>query len=102
MMTINLMELNTQALLTVAGAAAVCVLITQWLKQYLKDWRFTNLLAFGITFVLVEAAVVVTGQTTAEGIFQGFITALAGASLATFGYETIINLLGAAGVGPRK
>lgn len=102
MMTIDVLTMTPQDLLTVAGAAAICVLITQWLKQYLADWRWTNLLAFGVTLVLVEAAAVVDGHVDAQEVFGAFITALAGASLATFGYETILNLLGTAGVGPRK
>lgn len=89
---------------TVAGAAAVCVLLTQWLKHYLADWRYTNLLALGITLAVVEiaAALFVEGATLAERLYNGFLLALAGASLATFGYEALANLFGKAGIGPRK
>jgi glucan phosphoethanolaminetransferase (alkaline phosphatase superfamily) len=101
-MTIDIYTLNYTDLLTVAGAAAVCVVLTQWLKQYLPDWRFTNLLALALTTVLAEIAAALSGPFSAQSAFAAFVTALAGASLATFGYETIINLLGFAGMGPRK
>ena len=89
---------------TVAGAAAICVLLTQLLKQYLADWRFTNLLAWALTLAVVEvaAALFVQDATMGERIFNGFLISLAGVSLGTFGYETVVNLLGAAGAGPRS
>jgi hypothetical protein len=38
------------------------------------------------------------GQIAFAAILLGFL----GASVATFGYETVVNLLGKAGVGPRS
>jgi hypothetical protein len=89
---------------TVAGAAVVCVLLTQLLKHYLADWRFTNLLAWGLTLVVVEIAAVafISGGTLWERAYNAFLMSLAGASLSTFGYEAVVNLLGKAGVGPRS
>jgi glucan phosphoethanolaminetransferase (alkaline phosphatase superfamily) len=101
-MTIDIYTMSYQDLLTVAGAATLCAIFTQWLKQYLADWRWTNLLALAITIAFCEAAMVLSGPATGERAFDALITAIAGASLATFGYETIVNLLGMVGVGPRK
>lgn len=88
---------------TVAGAAAVCAVLIQWLKRYIAEERWYNLVGFGLTFVLVEIAglFVVEGPALAERLFVGFFVALFGASLATFGYETLMNLFGLAGIGKR-
>lgn len=102
MMAIDVFTLTYQDLLTVAGASALCVLLTQWVKSYLPDWRWTNLLALGLTIALVLAAAAVDGSMNIEEAFAALLTALIGASLATFGYETILNLLGMAGIGPRQ
>lgn len=89
---------------TVAGSAAICVLLTQLLKHYLPDWRFTNLLSWGLTFAIVELAGIafVSTTTPAERAFNGLLISIAGAALGTFGWEAVFNLLGAAGVGPRS
>ena len=101
-MTIDIYTMTYQDLLTVAGAAALCALLTQWVKAYLHDWRWTNILALGLTIALVLAAAAVDGTMNIEEAFAALLTALIGASLATFGYETILNLLGMAGIGPRQ
>jgi len=89
---------------TVAGSAVLCVLFTQLIKVQLPDWRWTNLLAWGITFTVVQIAGVwfAVELTLAERIYNGFLVSVGGVSLATFGYETLMNLLGLAGVGPRS
>jgi len=102
MMAIDVFTMTYQDLLTVAGAAALCIMLTQWVKAYLHDWRWTNLLALGLTIALVLAAAAVDGSVNIEEAFAALLTALIGASLATFGYEAILNLLGLAGIGPRK
>lgn len=88
-------------LTTVAGAAVVCVVMTQWLKQGI-DSRLTNVLALVVTLLLVETAVIITEGTSPANLLSGFIVALLGASLATFGYELVSNLLGFAGIGDRQ
>jgi hypothetical protein len=89
---------------TIAGAAALGVLITAWLKKFLPDWRYTPLLCLGITFVLVEIAggAFVHDVDIWERLYTGFLVALGGASLATFGREGLLNILGVAGVGARS
>lgn len=104
MFDLSMFPVTIDAAFTIAGAAVVCVVLTQLLKHYLPDWRFTNLLAWLVTLIVVEIAGLFA--TPAGGIPQqlyvGFLYSIFGVSLATFGFETIANLLGKAGVGPRK
>jgi uncharacterized protein (DUF486 family) len=93
-----------EATLTVVGIAFVTYVVTALLKQYLPDWRFTNLLAWGIAFVVAfVAAVGVAGWNVYKAdLFKAFMTALFGVGLATFGHEFMANMLGYFGVGTRK
>ena len=92
-----------EAFLTVAGVALFGGLVTQWLKLYLPDWRFTQLL----TLVLCEAAAVVTRfvqaawQPSSEQVWGAVVIGFFGACAATFGYEAIENIRGKLGAGPR-
>ena len=103
-MDLSIFPTEASAVFTIAGAAVLTLLLIQWIKHYLPDWRWTNLLALGLTFVLVEiaAGAFVEGWTLWERLYRGFLIAFAGASLPTFGYELLMNLAGLAGVGPRK
>lgn len=92
------LPLTPAGFLDVRIAAVVCLLSTQWLKRYLPDWHPTNLLALGITVVVEVIAAALSGS----GEWFGAIWAgVLGASLATFGYETLNNVAGWAGLGPR-
>ena len=95
---------TASAVYTVAGAAALCVMATAWLKRFLEDWRFTPLLALGITLVLVEiaAAAFITTAPFWERVYIGFLVAVAGASVGTFTRELLLGMLGVAGVGSRS
>ncbi len=92
------------AVLSVGGIAFVCALVGLWLKQYLPDWRLTNLLVLVIGLVISVIALLVTVPQAPSGeqYFGAIMTGLIGASIATFGYETISNLLGLLGAGPRS
>ena len=95
--------LTLNAVLTVAGMAIISCLLAQWLKQYLADWRFTNLLVLGLNLVVALLAQAIRSgwRPSSEECFLAVLLGLFGASLATFGYETILNLLGKAGIGSR-
>lgn len=103
MIDMSQFPITPQMAYTVAGSAVICVLLTQLLKHYLADWRYTNLLAWGLTLVLVEAAAAlfIGSASLGERMYNAFLISVAGASLATFGYELIVNLLSKAGIGPR-
>ena len=95
--------LTPEGFIAIPVAAAVCVLATQWLKSYLKEWRFTSLLALGITIVIELAALAASDIGAPPAVwFSAVWAGVVGASLATFGYESLNNLMGLAGVGPRK
>lgn len=92
-----------EALLTVVGSALFAGLVTQWLKQYIAGWRYLQLvvLALALLFSLAAQAIVSQGLTWA-GAMAALLIGFAGASLATFGYEGIVNIRGALGKGPRS
>lgn len=90
--------LEPESMLNVAAAAALAALLTQWLKVYLPEWRYTNLLVLGLAVGIELSAAWLSGAHTWWGaVWAGFI----GASVATFSYETVMNLLGVAGAGAR-
>ena len=95
-LTVNL---TPEGFLDIKVAAFFCILLTQWLKRYVPDWRFYNLVALGLTVAAQLGAVALVGSGK---WFDGAWAALLGASLATFGYELLSNLAGLAGVGPRS
>lgn len=90
---------DPRGFLTVPMAALVTIIATQWLKHYLPDWRFTPLLALVLAIVTQVVAVTIVGSGL---YFEAVGVGALGATLAVFGYETIVNLLAFAGVGPRK
>ena len=93
------LNLAPEGFLDIKVAAFFCIVVTQWLKRYVPDWHFYNLLALVLTLFAQAAAVALVGS----GLwFQALWAGLLGASLATFGYELLTNLAGLAGVGPRS
>lgn len=90
--------LDPAGFLSPVAAAALAGLLAQWLKVYLPEWRYTNLLVLALAVGAELVATWVAGTHNWWGaVWVGFL----GASLATFGYETVRNLAGAAGFGPR-
>lgn len=94
---------TVQAFLTVASVALFGGLVAQWLKLYLPDWRFTQLL---VLVLCIGAAVVAqfidaAWNPAADSLWDAVMIGFFGATLATFGYETIKNVLGKLGAGNR-
>jgi hypothetical protein len=92
-------NLAPDGFLDIKVAGLFCILATQWLKRYVPDWRFYNLVALALTLLAQVGAVALVGSGK---WFDAAWAGLLGASLATFGYEVLTNLAGWAGVGPRK
>ncbi len=90
--------LDPGGLLNPLAAAAMAGLLAQWFKAYLPDWRYTNVLVL-VLAVAIELCAAWLAGTRAwwSAVWIGFI----GASIATFGYEAVMNLFGLAGAGPR-
>lgn len=85
--------------LTIPMAALVTVIATQWLKRYLPDWRFAQLLSLVIAVGVQMIAVALSGS----GLwFEAAGVGALGATLATFGYEALVNAMAFAGIGPRS
>jgi hypothetical protein len=93
----NSFPLDPSGLLDPTAAALLAGLLAQWLKAYLPNWRYTNLLVLALAVAAELAAAALTGQNWWSAGWAGFL----GASVATFGYEAIQNLSGAAGLGAR-
>ncbi len=94
----NSFPLDPAGLLDPMVAALLAGLVAQWLKAYLAEWRYTNLLVLAVAVAAELAATALSGACDWWGAaWAGFL----GASIATFGYETIQNLRGAAGIGAR-
>ena len=97
------------ALLSVPGAAVFATLVGQYVKQWIEDERVMNLvvLVLAVLFDEVAAGIYawqnqVVGADLGVLMFGALMAGFFGACLATFGYETVMNLLGKAGIGSRK
>ncbi len=90
--------------LTLFGAATFAAIAGMWLKNYLADWRWTNLLILLIGELVTCGAQLINtlGQPTAAQMFTAVAVGFFGASVATFGWETVSNILGLIGVGKRS
>lgn len=96
--------ITSEALLTLFGAVIVAIIAGLWLKRYLPDWRFTPLVVLACTELVLLLVLFATTnwRPGSEQLVSVALMALFGASLETFGYETIANSLGLAGVGHRS
>ena len=96
--------ITVAAFLTIAGSALFASLVAQWLKQYLSEWRYTNLIVLLLAVLAAEIAQWLASGPglTGRAAFEAGLLGFFGASLATFGFETIANLLGKMGYGKRS
>lgn len=90
--------ITPEAFGTLIGAAFAAGLLTQWLKRYLDDWRYTPIVVLGLSIAIQLAATMAAGD---YDWWRAGALGVLGASIATFGYEVIANLLGVVGVGQR-
>jgi hypothetical protein len=102
-MELDNFPINAAMLYSAVGAILFSGLMTQWLKKYLENWRFTSLLCLGLAVGFELAAAWISQKgLSAEVAFSAVLLGILGASVATFGYEVIVNLLGLVGKGPRS
>lgn len=96
--------ITISAFLTVLGVAVFAALVAQWLKSYLPDWRFTQLLVLVIAEIaaIIAQFIAAAWRPSAEQVFTAALIGFFGASLAGYGYEGIANILGMLGKGPRS
>ena len=94
---------TVQAFLTIPSVAIFGGLLTQWLKRYLPDWRFTQLLTLAVCVVVAILAQLIISTWAPSGaeVWRAAKIGLYGGSVATLGYEGINNILGSLGRGPR-
>ncbi|MBC7259854.1 MAG: hypothetical protein H5T65_11470 [Chloroflexi bacterium] len=93
--------LTPEGFLDPRAAGLAAIFLTQWLKIYLPDKHWSQLLVLGITAVLEVIAAAITGAD----YWAALAAAFWGATLATFGYEAVKNaaeLLGLNGKEERR
>lgn len=79
--------LTPEGFLDPRAAGLAAIFLTQWLKMYLPDKHWSQLLVLGITAALEVVAATLTGAN----YWGALAAAFWGATLATFGYEAVKN-----------
>lgn len=96
--------LDVYGFASVAGVAVFVGVVLQWVKKLLPDWRYTNLvgLALGEAAAVAAGVIIFGGKPGPDVIFSSLMIGFFGATVATFGYEGLLNILGALQFGPRS
>lgn len=86
--------ITAEAMLTVAGVAFFGSALTNWLKMYIKRGLLVNglCLVLCMVFALIAQFINAAWHPTDSMLYSAFLVGFWGASLATFGYETVKNL----------
>lgn len=79
--------LTPEGFLDPRAAGLAAIFLTQWLKMYLPDKHWSQLVVLGITAALEVVAATLTGAN----YWGALAAAFWGATLATFGYEAVKN-----------
>lgn len=95
--------LTARDLLSPLASAVVAELVGLWLDHYLSNWRWRPLLVLLLAILWQFGAALAIGSLVTWGnaflcLWYGFL----GASVAVFGREVVLNLVGLAGSGPRS
>lgn len=100
----NLGDISAGTLLTLAGAILIAGIAGLWLKRYLNDWRFTPLVVLAATIgAMTVLTLAIRGLSPPPEEWATMaVLAVVGATIETFGYETVTNILGRYGVGNRS
>lgn len=90
--------------LTVVGVAVFASLLMQWAKQGLGDWRWNQFLVLLLSMILAALAAMIkhAWHPDPTAMWEALMTGFFGASVATFGYESTMNIRGAMGRGSRS
>lgn len=96
--------IDVYAFAQVAGVAVFVGVVLQWAKKLLGDWRWTNLLGLvlGEVASVVAGIIIFGGKPSADVIFSSLMIGFFGASVACFGYEGLLNIIGMLQFGPRS
>lgn len=95
---------SSEALLTLFGGVIVAAICGLWLKHYLADWRYTPLFVLLCTELMLLLVLFASSawRPSAERIISVAVIALVAATLESWGYEALINIIGKMGFGPRS
>lgn len=98
------LSLSLTDVLSFGGAVVVAVIVGLWAKHALADWRWTPwvVLAGTVAVMVVIQLIVAEWRATSADIAKAVLLAVLGATLETWGYEAVVNALGAAGIGRRS
>ena len=94
--------LTVESLLTLTGMAAIIALWIQLIKRVLPDFRWTNVVAIALGLVMGLVATWIAKGLSARTVLDAILLALVAGCASSGIYETITNLRGLAGVGPRS
>ena len=96
--------ISSGALRSVFGLAFLIAVIVQVAKLFVTETRVLNLVAVAAGLLFgIGAALVNTGlQPTGEDVFSAVVVAVFAVGLATLGYESIANIAGLVGFGPKS
>lgn len=94
---------TTALFLKVAGVALFAGAVTTWLRKFLPDWRLTPVLVLVLAMAASVTAAVIQFRAalTWSRVFSACAAGFWGATLATFGYEGIANILSFINLRPR-
>jgi len=88
--------------LSVAGLSLVVGVLVQIVKQWTVDGRLLNVIALALALLIAEIGTAITSGLTGQKAFEAFLLAVAATGSTTWIAESISNLRGLAGDGPRS
>ena len=89
---------------SVVGLAFVIAVLVQIVKLFVEEKRTLNLVAIGAGLLIAALAILVMTEfrPTAQQWFSTGMIALFAIAIATLGYETVTNVAGLVGYGPKS
>lgn len=96
--------ITAEAVYSVLGLAFVIAVLVQIVKLFVDDKRGLNLVAISAGLLLATIAMLVMTDfhpTPSDGL-TAFLIALFAVAIATLGYETVVNVAGMVGYGPKS
>lgn len=94
--------ITLEGILSVAGLAVIVGLLMQWVKQWVCEERVYNLIALAVGLALAEVATWIVRGLSPRTATEAVLIGIGAAALATWGYETVANVLGKLGTGARS
>ena len=96
--------ITAEAVYSVFGLAFALAVLVQIVKLFVEDKRTLNLVAIGAGVLIAALAMLVMTdfKPTGQQCFSAGMIALFAIAIATLGYETVTNIAGLVGYGPKS